>query len=161
MVTLVQKNETMIITKESFHAVGLKWAGTFAEAGAGGIRVIHIEMQNRLKEIKHVLQSDTLLGLSYHNIEGGFTHFAVVEVGKVEDIPNGMISLTHPTLTYAKCEHRKGQEIDASYNNISSWIESQGYKVHMGDVTHFEKYPMHQDPYTKDPEFVIMIPVEI
>lgn len=156
-----QINESKLITKDSFHAVGLKWAGTFAEAGAGGIRVIHTEMQNRLKEIENVLHPETLLGFSYHNIEGGFTHYAVVEVEKIENIPEGMLSNTLPTLTYAKCEHKKGQNIDTSYHKISAWIESHGYKVLLGDITHFEEYPMSQDPYSKDPEFVIMIPIEI
>ncbi len=50
-----QKNESVLVIKESFKAVGLKWEGTFAEAGAGGIRVVHTEIQNRVKEIKHVL----------------------------------------------------------------------------------------------------------
>jgi predicted transcriptional regulator YdeE len=155
-----QKNESELITKESFHAVGLKWEGTFAEAGAGGIRIVHSEMQDRVKEINQTLHPEILLGLSYHNIEGGFTHYAVVEVEKVGGIPEGMITITLPTLTYAKCEHKRGQSIDASYNNIYSWIENKGYKLYKGDVTHFEEYPMHQDPYSKDPEFAILIPIE-
>lgn len=134
--------------------------GTFAEAGAGGIRVMHAEMQNRLKEIRHVIRPDTLLGLSFHNIEGGFTHYAAVEVDKVEDIPDGMIRIALPARTYAKYEHKKGQDLDASYNTIYAWIESRGYKLHEGGLTHFEEYPMRQDPYSQDPEFVIMIPVE-
>jgi predicted transcriptional regulator YdeE len=117
-------------------------------------------MQQRLKEIKHILHPETLLGLSYHITKGGFTHYAVVEVAKVEDIPDGMTVISLPTLTYAKCEHRKGQNIDASYRNISAWIEAQGYKLHRGDATHFEQYPMQQAPYSTDPEFVIMIPIE-
>ncbi|PWW43363.1 MULTISPECIES: GyrI-like domain-containing protein [Paenibacillus] len=156
-----QKNEAVLITKESFKAVGLKWAGTFAEAGAGGIRAVQTEIQNRVVEIKHVIDLEKLLGLSYHiNGEEGFTHYAVVEVDRVEDIPDGMMSITLPTLTYAKYEHKKGQNIDTSYNNINTWIENQGYKLHKGDVTHFEVYPMHHDPYSKDPEFVAMIPIE-
>lgn len=71
-----------------------------------------------------------------------------------------MSSITLPTLTYAMCEHKKGQEIDVSYHNIYAWIESQGHKIHEGDVTHFEVYPMDQDPYDADPAFVIMIPIE-
>lgn len=155
-----QKNESILVTKESFNAVGLKWVGTFAEAGAGGIRVVLAEMQERLKEIKHVSNPDQLLGLSYHNIKGGFTHYAVVKVDRVEDIPTGMTMVELPALTYAKCDHQKGQHIDTSYNNIYAWIKNQGYNIHTGDVDHFEIYPMDQDPYTKDPEFVIMIPVE-
>lgn len=154
-----QKNEAMFMTKESFQAIGLKWEGTFAEAGAGGIRAVQKELHNRLKEIKHIVDPEKLLGLSYHVTEGGFTHYAVVEVERAEDIPDGMTMVTVPTLTYAKCEHKKGQNIETSYTNMYAWIENQGYMLHKGDLTHFEEYPMQQDPYNKDPEFVIMIPV--
>lgn len=153
-------NETVLVTKETFQAVGLPWTGTFAEAQAGGIRVVLTEMQNRLSEIQHVLEPNLLLGLSYHNVPGGFTHYAVVQVGEVEDIPEGMVSLTVPTHTYARCEHRKEQDITASYNHIYAWIEQQGYKRLEGDFTHLEEYPMQQDPYTPNPEFIIMIPIE-
>lgn len=155
-----QKNEAMLMTKEAFQAVGLKWEGTFAEAGAGGIRAVQTVLQNRLKEIKHIVNPDKLLGLSYHVTEGGFTHYAVVEVERAEDIPDGMTLVAVPTLTYARCQHQKGQNIETSYTNMYAWIENQGYSLHNGDLTHFEEYPMKQDPYDRDPEFIIMIPVE-
>ncbi|MFD0677782.1 MULTISPECIES: GyrI-like domain-containing protein [unclassified Paenibacillus] len=160
MVILEQRNESTIITKESFQAVGLKWEGTFAEAGAGGIRAVHTEIKRRLQEIRDVLYPDILLGLSYHINEGGFTHYSVMEVESAEHIPDGMVSITVPTLTYAKCEHKKDQNIDLSYKNMYAWIASQGYQLHKGEVTHYEEYPIHQDPYVKDPEFIIMIPIE-
>ncbi|NIK71355.1 putative transcriptional regulator YdeE [Paenibacillus sp. BK720] len=78
----------------------------------------------------------------------------------MEQIPEGMTSVTVPALTYAKTEHKKGDNIDSSYTNIFAWIGKQGYPLHRGDVTHFELYPMAQDPYAKDPEFTIMIPVD-
>jgi predicted transcriptional regulator YdeE len=158
-----QKNDAMLVSKEAFQAVGLKWEGTFAEAGAGGIRKIQAEIHKRLEEIPHVTNPDLLLGLSYHAIPGGdgFTHYAVVEVEKVEAIPSGMVSISVPTLTYAKCEHQKGQSIEQSYNNIYIWIGKQGFEENPVDhLTHFEEYPMKQDPYDKDPAFKIMIPVK-
>ncbi|PWW08671.1 putative transcriptional regulator YdeE [Paenibacillus cellulosilyticus] len=157
-----QVKDAMLVTKEAFVAVGLKWVGTFAGAAAGEIRAMHTEFINRVHEVKHVINPDKLLGLSHHiNGEDGFTHYGVVEVSHVEDIPEGMITIELPTLTYAKCEHRKGQTINASYSNIFSWIERNGYKLHVGDVTHFEIMPMDQDPYTSEPEFDILIPVEV
>lgn len=157
-----QKNKAVLVSKEAFQAVGLKWEGTFEEAAAGGIRLIHEEMHQRLKEIRHVVNGDTLLGLSYHadSDNTGFIHYAVVEVEKVEDVPEGMTSIFVPSLTYAKCEHRKGQSIEKSYNNIYEWIKAQELvENHVGNLTHFERYPMNQDPYDNDPEFTIMIPV--
>ncbi|WP_099159081.1 GyrI-like domain-containing protein [Virgibacillus ndiopensis] len=157
-----QTNEAKVMSKKAFHAVGLKWEGTFVEAGAGGIRKIQEQMHKRIEEVSNVLNPETLLGLSYHTQPNGkgFTHYAVVEVESVESIPEGMISISVPTLTYATCEHKTGQSIEQSYNNIYTWIEKEGLKENnVDDLTHFEKYPMSQDPYNKDPEFTIMIPV--
>lgn len=155
-----QKNECMLVTKESFQAVGLKWSGTFAEAGAGGIRLVQAEMKRRINEIKHVVNPHILLGLSCHMTKDAFTHYSAVEVEHMEDIPDGMISISPPTLTYAKCEHRRGQSIEASYNNIYAWIEDKGYRLYKGDITHYEEYSIDRDPHAEDPEFVIMIPIE-
>ena len=91
----------------------------------------------------------------------GFIHYAVVEVERIEEVPEGMVTISVPALTYAACSHRKGQSIDQSYNNIYAWIKEQGYSEYNPDhLTHFEQYPMSQDPYTDDPEFMIMIPVQ-
>jgi len=160
--TVSQKNEANLTEKKAFHAVGLEWEGTFAEAGTGGIRAVHRALQERLKENPHVINPETMLGLSYHAVPGGerFTHYAVVEVEKVEKVPARMVTVSIPTLTYATCKHDKNQRIDQSYHNIYHWIKSQGYKENNVDnLTHFEQYPMSQDPYADDPEFVIMIPI--
>ncbi|HEY4552891.1 MAG TPA: GyrI-like domain-containing protein [Bacillaceae bacterium] len=158
-----QNDGAMLIEKEAFYAIGLKWKGTFQEAGAGQIRPVHEELQKRLKEIRNVTNPEIMLGLSYHaRPDGkGFTHYAAVEVEKVDEIPPGMVSISVPTLKYALYEHRKGQGIEASYSNIYKWIANQGYQENNPDsLTHFEKYPMKQDPYSEDPEFTIMIPIK-
>lgn len=154
-----QNIEKVIVTKEAFTAVGIKWEGTFAEAGAGGIRTVQEEMNQRLQEIKHVTRPDVLLGLNYHITGDSFVHHAVVEVEKVENLPEGMVSISIPTLTYAKCEHKRGENIQQSYTNIFNWIDSLGYTLNKEYVTHFEEYPMGQDPYSNDPEFAILIPI--
>ena len=79
-----------LVHKEASVVVGLKWEGTFAEAGAGGIRVIQSEFKRRLNEIQHVLHPDELLGLSYHMTETGFTHYVGVEVdAATQELPGG------------------------------------------------------------------------
>jgi predicted transcriptional regulator YdeE len=158
---LEQLNEARVVQKSAFQAVGLRWEGTFAEAGAGGIRLVHQAMQQRLHEIPQVLDPEKLLGLSYHAHPGGkgFIHYAVVEVSELGNTPDGMVEISVPALTYAKCQHRKGQAIDRSYQNIYKWIEEQGFAAGQGDLTHLEEYPMRQDPYDKDPEFTILIPI--
>lgn len=157
-----QKNNISLITKDSFQAIGIKWEGTFADASAGGIRAVQQIMKDRLHEINDILHPETLLGLSYHAFPGGetFVHYAVVEVKSALDIPNGMEIISVPGLTYAACKHHKGWSIKESYNNIYRWIQLHQYQQdNSGGLTHFEKYPMAQDPYDRDPEFEIMIPV--
>lgn len=156
-----EKQDVLIVSKNGFQAVGLKWEGTFEEAWAGEIRNVHAEMQQRLQEIAHVTNPEILLGLSYQAKPGrkGFIHYAVVEVEQVAETPTNMINISVPPLTYAQCNHRKGQRIDRSYQHIYAWIERQGYTEADSDLTHVELYPMNQDPYTDEPEFTIMIPV--
>lgn len=158
-----QKNNVKVVSKEGFQAIGIKWEGTFEEAFAGAIRKIQEEMHQRLAEIPNIADSEVLLGLSYHaSLDGkGFTHYAAVKVDKVAEIPNGMVSITVPELTYAQTEHHKGQSVKTSYDNIYEWIRSEGYQENNADeLTHFEMYPMNQDPYDTDPEFTIRIPVK-
>lgn len=162
-----QINETVLVTKPAFRAVGLRWSGTFAEAGAGGIRAVQTELKSRLQEITNAIAPDLLLGLSYHARPDadGFTHYAVVEVEQSGIVPEGMELIEVPVLTYAKCEHRKGQIVNQSYRNIYAWIENQGYEIHddAAGLTHFEIYPMAQNPYAKEEEleFVMMIPLKM
>lgn len=151
-----------IIKEKEFQAVGLKWEGTFAEAGAGQIRAVHQKFQERFKEIPYIVDPEVMLGLSYHAVPDGegFTHYVAVKVDRIEKIPAGMISITVPTLTYATYHHQKHQVIEQSYNNIYDWISSSGYKVNEDvGLTHFEKYPMNQNSFAEEFEFKIMIPV--
>ncbi|MFD2615337.1 GyrI-like domain-containing protein [Paenibacillus gansuensis] len=142
-----------------FQAVGIKWEGTFAEAEAGGIRAVQEEVQRRLLEIKHVTDPHTLLGLSYHTDKDRFTHYAVVEVEQAEQVPESMTSVTVPEREYLTYSHPKGDSVQQSYGNLFAWMERNGYRHDQRDLTHFEKYPMSQDPYTTKPEFTILIPV--
>lgn len=156
-----QEHEASVVAKPAFRAVGLRWEGTFAEAGAGGIRAIHQQLQKRFREIPHIIDPERFFGLSYHARpdSAGFTHYAVVEVSEAAEIPDGMTEIQVPDCTYAKCEHRKGQSIDRSYSGIYAWMEQQGLSGSGGDLTHFEVYPMAGDPYDNNLEFTIMIPV--
>lgn len=161
-----QVNETVIVTKQAFYAVGLRWEGTFAEAGAGGIRAIHQELRQRYEEIHGIVDSSNFYGLSYHAYPdgNGFVHYAVFEVsGSSKDhVPDGMVTVHVPAMKYAKYEHQAEQKIDQSYSNIYAWIEQQGLKAlpqEGEELTHFEIYPSRQDPYSEHPEFTIMIPI--
>ncbi len=157
--------EARLIKRPAFQAVGIRWEGTFAEADAGGIRILQEQFKKRLSEIQGAVQTDVLLGLSYHAFPAaeGFVHYAAVKLGEQdsETLPEGMTGITVPELDYACCFHRKGQSIDLSYKNLYAWIGEQGMKEAAPEgLTHYEEYPMSQDPYDRDPEFAILIPVE-
>ncbi|CAH1196753.1 MULTISPECIES: GyrI-like domain-containing protein [Paenibacillus] len=156
-----QVNEAMLLHKDAAVVIGLKWEGTFAEAGAGGIRAVQMEFKRRLPEIEGVLHPKELLGLSYHMTETHFSHLVAVEVEAEQEasVPEGMLRMDVPAQTYATCSHVKGQSIEASYNHIYAWIEQQGFKALNEPFTHYEVYPMDQDPYDPEPEFSIFIPV--
>ncbi|MBR2565333.1 MAG: GyrI-like domain-containing protein [Paenibacillus sp.] len=150
-----------LIRKEAATMIGLKWEGTFAEAGAGGIRKVQTEFKRRLHEIQNVIHPEELLGLSYHVTDTGFVHYVAVRVGNTAtpSVPEGMIQLEVPAHDYAKCSHAKGQSIESSYNRIYAWIEEQGLHLLNDPLTHYEVYPMEQDPYDTEPEFTILVPV--
>ena len=87
-----------LIRKEAATMIGLKWEGTFAEAGAGGIRKVQTEFKRRLHEIQNVIHPEELLGLSYHVTDTGFVHYVAVRVGNTAtpSVPEGMIQLEVP-----------------------------------------------------------------
>jgi len=157
-----QENEVRAVHKPSLHAVGMRWEGTFGEAEAGGIRAVQREFKRRLSEIGGRTNDGILLGLSYHAAPGAdrFTHYSAVEVAERGQVPEGMTEIEVPALTYARTEHRKGQSIEWSYRNVYQWMDEQGYSPLQGGPTHFEEYPLLQDPDDPDPEFVILIPME-
>jgi predicted transcriptional regulator YdeE len=166
-VVLVAKKERKymsyeIVTKEAFQAIGLKWEGTFAEAGAGAIKEIIHQVHGRLKEIDKQVNPDILLGLSNHADPKSdrFTHYSVVEVEAGTKVPEGLIQFSLPTLKYVKTYHPKGESVQDSYTKIYNWIKENGYTLAQADITHFEEYPMKQDAFESDPEFGIMIPIK-
>lgn len=155
-----------IVTKQAFSAIGLRWEGTFAEAGAGDIRAIHEKLLQRRVEIRGIVDPGNFYGLSYHAYPGGdgFVHYAVFEVADPgeEQIPEGMVKVQVQAMKYVKYEHRAEENISESYSSIYAWIEQQGLKTQPQEekeLTHFEIYPSDQDPYSSHPKFTIMIPV--
>lgn len=151
-----------IVKKPSFTTIGLKWEGAFSEAEAGAIKSVMREMHQRMSEIDHVVQTDSLIGLSYNASPGKayFTHYSTVEVKEIANVPPGMVRMTIPETTFVTTKHEKGKNIQASYEKIYQWIAENGYKASSGGLTHVEVYPAQPDTYTDAPEFIIMIPVE-
>jgi predicted transcriptional regulator YdeE len=152
--------EIQVVRKDGFSAVGIRWEGTFAAAAAGEIRQIQAEMQKRVDEIQHLVNPDMLLCASYVNRPDGFTAYLCAEVSEIPKIPEGMVSITIPAQTYARCELQKGDSVQQSYQKLYEWMEEQGYQPNKDGLTHLEEYPVSNDPYDTDPAFVILAPLQ-
>lgn len=155
-----------IVEKPSYEAIGLVWQGIYEDLGKGGIKTIIREMKERINEIEYRTNPDILLGLSYHNIPGGFSHYSVVEVSKTDHVPKGMTTIKVPALTYVRCEHKKGNNIGQTYVDIASWIKSNGYQIYEDtSETYYDPMPIKHEEYPlksvldDEPEFFIMIPI--
>ncbi|WP_237700162.1 GyrI-like domain-containing protein [Caldalkalibacillus thermarum] len=157
-----------IVNLPAYAAVGLKWQGTFEQAAQGEIRSVIRKMQERLHEIENRVDPHFILGLSYHDIPGGFTHYSVVKVDDVFHVPEGMTSISVPALTYVSKMHTQDESIEHAYLGIAEWIEANGYKPYTepGRVYH-DPLPIKHEVYELDkilsgkPEFKILIPVQI
>lgn len=154
-----------IVTLEAYRAVGLKWSGTFNEIVPHLKNVIQ-EMENRSGELTEKINPGIQLGLSYHDIEHGFTHYSMFEVSENQGIPDGMIELFVPKMTYVKVTHHKGEDITTTYSKLHQWLFESDYTAFTdAGVTYFdpympikhEHYPLDRDP--KDPHFDIYIPI--
>lgn len=154
-----------IITLPGYRAVGLKWEGTFSEIVSNLKNVIR-QMEERAIELDYRLNPHVQLGLSYHVIENSFVHYAAYEVSDQQEIPDGMIEIKVPELTYVRTTHHKGEDIQKTYTNLLEWLFDSDYTAfrEVGvdyydpnmPIKH-ERYPVDRDP--SDPHFDIYIPI--
>ncbi|MEH7379122.1 GyrI-like domain-containing protein [Bacillus sp. JJ1533] len=154
-----------IVTLPGYRAVGLKWEGTFSEIVPKLKNVIR-QIEERANELDDKLNPHVQLGLSYHVIENGFVHYAVYEVSNSQEIPDGMIEIKVPQLTYVKTTHHKGEDIQKTYTDLHEWLFDSDYTAFREPgVVYYdsympikhEHYPVERDP--SDPHFDIYIPI--
>ncbi|QFT87923.1 Bacterial transcription activator, effector binding domain [Bacillus sp. THAF10] len=150
--------------KPGYRAVGLMWEGPWSEIGK--LKSTIQTMNERVVELEQAVDSAMQLGLSYHTRQDGFTHYSVYEVTEEQAIPDGMVELRVPEMTYLVVSHLKGENIGNTYQSISQWLAESEYKpfVESGRTYHdplpikHERYPHNRD--LEDPHFEIWIPVE-
>ncbi|MCK9907395.1 hypothetical protein MXD63_46285, partial [Frankia sp. Cpl3] len=65
--------EGKVVTRPAFTAIGLKWSGTFAQAGAGEIKKVVDRMGQRQHDIEHTVNPDIFLAISNVDRPDGFT----------------------------------------------------------------------------------------
>lgn len=154
-----------IITLPGYRAVGLKWEGIFSEI-VPNLKNVILQIEERSVELEYKVNPNVQLGLSYHVIEKGFVHYAVYEVSDEQEIPDGMIEIKVPELTYVKTTHNKGEDIQKTYTDLHKWLLDSDYAAFReAGVDYYdpympikhEHYPVDRDP--NDPHFDIYIPI--
>ncbi|CAM3727041.1 GyrI-like domain-containing protein [Mesobacillus thioparans] len=149
-----------MVYKEAFKAVGVKWVGTFEQAARGEIKNFHHEFLKRKNEVKHAVDAENIIGLSYHITEKGFTYYLALEVEDTQSIPDGMELITVSAHTFASLGY-KGSAVHEAYTSLYTWVKQNGYTLKHGDLEHLEEYPGSFDPLTDVPELKIHIPIMI
>lgn len=154
----------IIINKDAFYAIGLRCEVTFEEANKGEIRILQQQFLDRLDEIENRKNNGVFLGLSFNAIPSGnsnsFIHYVAAEINSNENIsvPDHMHLLSIPALAYVTYQHRKKDNIKHSYDMLYRWINHNGFQFNK-ELTHIEEYPITQDPFDPNQEFLIMIPI--
>ncbi len=152
----MQTSQYKIVTIPSYRAVGLKWDGPWAEI-SGLKEVIH-GMRDRVGELEHAVNPNIQLGLSYHQRPDGFIHYSVYEVSEAQQIPEGMIEINVPELTYLLTRHQKGNDIGQTYANIAQWMKESDYEVFVEpSVEYFDTLPIKHEKYPVDRDKMIPI----
>ncbi|MFN7252417.1 MAG: GyrI-like domain-containing protein [Anaerobacillus sp.] len=154
-----------IVSLPAYRAVGLKWEGTFSEI-VPNLKNIIKQMEQRSQELQYKINPDIQLGLSYHVIPNGFAHYSVFEVSEQQEIPDGMIEIKVPEMTYVKTTHNKREDITKTYTALHEWLIKSDYTAYRkAGVDYYdpdlpikhEHYPVDRDP--NDPHFDIYIPL--
>jgi len=151
--------DVKLMAREAFHAIGLRWDGTFQGAAKGEIRQLIAEFKQRLDEIPGLADRNQILGLAEGHTDEGFTYYVMAETTQITEIPSGMTALSVPAYTYAVCEHRKGTDIDQTYADFAAWYSAKGYEL-VPNARSFEVYPIHYNPLEDEPEFCVYHPVQ-
>ncbi|SDJ78414.1 GyrI-like domain-containing protein [Sediminibacillus albus] len=148
-----------IVQAPAYRAIGLKWEGPYTEITE--LKQMINRMSLRVSELRYAVEPDIQLGLSYHTRLDGFVHFSLYQVSEEQKLPDGMIEVYVPSMTYLKTQHRKGQDISRTYQELEA-SEYQTYTEDGGEyfdnlpIKH-ERYPAERD--AQDPHFEILIPV--
>ncbi|MFC5404333.1 GyrI-like domain-containing protein [Cohnella soli] len=127
--------ETTIIQKESFMAVGVSLETLLKDERENRfIPKMHAEFEERIHEIENRI-NDNAIGIfidppNYDYKIDMFKWIAGVEVSQIENIPDGMESITIPQNTYA-CTIYTGARDQAyqAYDYLYKWVQESEYEL--------------------------------
>jgi AraC family transcriptional regulator len=146
--------EPQIKTMPSFSVIGMVYSGRTPWK----IPQLWRTFGSRIVEIKNVINPTISYGLtSAYQEKKGFTYIACVEVGRIENVPQGMVSYTVPEQIYAvfPCNLAKFRKI--YYEVRREWVPENGYELTLGPE--FERYDDSYNPRDRKSEFMMYLPV--
>lgn len=141
----------------AYRAMGLKCDVSFTE-----MEVIKDTVQSsmsRVGELEYAINKDIRLGLSYHLRPDGFVYYSVYEVQEQQQLPEDMVEINIPEMTYLVTKHKDGS-IEETYLKIMEWIRDNEYKVFKeSGVDYYDELPIKYEKHINESPFEILIPI--
>ena len=160
---IVQNFLYEIVKIPAYRGIGLKWDGPYTEINT--LKKLINRMSSRVGELDHAVNPKVLLGLSYHLRPDGFVHYSVYEVSEEQQLPDGMVEINVPEMTYIMTHHKKDQDIGQTYEKIFQWLKNSYYDPYIEpNVEYYDDLPIKHERYPNDrdvnnPHFDILIPI--
>ncbi|EUJ43222.1 GyrI-like domain-containing protein [Paenilisteria rocourtiae] len=153
---------------EGFTALAFVWKGTFEEAFHGEVHKTIKRIQSWAESQESLKHDKTLLGMSVHNLEDGFTYYSAVKANwKPENVPDDMEWIEIPAHTYFVCDHVAGTDINETYKEVAERIAARDYRPYITvEYPVFDELPFKIEVYDSEIDlprnqqgFHIMIPI--
>lgn len=152
-----------IKTLPAYRAMGLKCDVPFTEIET--IKDVIQDSMSRVDTLEYAVNKNIRLGLSYHLRPDGFVYYSVYEVEEKQQLPEGMVEINIPEMTYLVTKH-KGESIEKTYLKIMEWIRGTEYKAFKEQsIQYYDELPIKHERHTNhidisNPPFAIWIPIE-
>lgn len=116
----------IVVSRGGFRAVGIRWEGTFDEAGQGAIRPLQARMIGRIGEVSGAIEPDTLVCVSFTR-EDGFVHYIAVQVGEDAPVPEGMHAFSLDAADYLYVRKSESDAVEDVYARAFSLMAEGGF----------------------------------
>jgi AraC family transcriptional regulator len=148
--------EPRIVDHPAFTVVGMKVRGKNEN---NEIPQMWEALNPRMHEIQDMLGDDVAYGISANMDEqtGEFDYIAGFEVGRIQEIPAGMVRFDVPGGKYAVFRTTLPRLGETFLHAYRTWAPQSGYQLTGGPD--FELYGEEFDPHDPDSEFEVYVPV--
>lgn len=147
----------------AYRAMGFKCDVSFTEIET--IKDVIQDSMRRVDTLEYAVNKNIRLGLSYHLRPDGFVYYSVYEVQETQRLPEGMVEINIPEMTYLVTNHTGGS-IEETYLNIMEWINESDYKVFKEQgIQYYDELPIKHERHINHVDvsnlpFEICIPIE-